>query len=134
MSGGYLGRGNNAGPAADLYPLSAATASSAAILITATTATGGGTIAHTCDAKAYDSPYIIISNVSAASVTVFGNIGSTATTGNRQWTINPGAFTTAYSYDLLMSNSGTFSFWSSATTGIYVTGQVARIFTSSGAL
>lgn len=130
----YLGRGNNSGPASDLYPLSGATASSAAILITATTATGGGTIAHTADAKAYDSPYMIISNVSAASVTVFGNLSSTATTGNRQWTVNSGAFTPAYSYDLMQSGGGTFSFWSSATAGIYVTGQVARIFTSSGAL
>ena len=130
----YLGRGNNAGPASDIYPLSGCTASSAALLITATTATGGGTIAHTCDANAYDSPYIIISNVSASAATVFGNIGSLATTGNRQWTVNAGSFTTAYSYDMMQSKSGTFSFWSAATAGIYVTGQVARYFTSSGAL
>lgn len=134
MTAYAIGRGNNAGPASDLYPLSGATASSAAILITATTATGGGTIAHTCDLNAYDSPYIIISNVSASAITVYGNIGSTATTGNRQWSVNAGSFTTAYSYDLLQSKGGTFSFWATATAGIYVTGQVARIFTSSGAL
>lgn len=132
MSYGSLGRGVNAGPASDLYPLSAATPSSPAILITATTATGGGTVAHTCDAQALDIPYMIISNVSANQVTVYGNIGSLATTGNRQWVINSGAFTTAYSYDVGMSAAGTFSFWSSATAGIYVTGITARIFAATG--
>lgn len=128
----YSGRGNNSGPASDLYPMSASVASSPAVLITGTTA-AAQTTAHTCDAKAWDMPYMIISNVGAASVTVFGQIGSTATTGQRQWTINSGAFTTAYSYDVAMSNSGIFGFWATATAGIYVTGVVSRIFTSSGA-
>lgn len=125
-----IGRGNNAGPASDLYPLSAQLPSSPAILITGTTA-AAQTTAHTADAKAYDLPYIIISNVGAASVTVFGQLGSTATTGNRQWSINAGAFTTAYSYDVGMSGSGIFGFWATATSGIYVTGIVARVFTAS---
>lgn len=128
---GSIGRGVNAGPASDLFPLSAATASSPAILITGTSA-AGQTTAHTADAKALDMPYMVISNVGAASVTVYGNIGSTATTGNRQWTISGGAFTTAYSYDVGMSNSGIFGFWATATSGIYVTGVVARVFTASG--
>jgi hypothetical protein len=133
MSGEYIGRGVNAGPASDIFPLSGSTASSAPILITATTATGGGTIAHTCDANAFDMPYIIISNVGATAATVYGNIGSLATTGNRQWTVSAGAFTTAYSYDVMQSKSGTFSFWSSATSGLYLTGVVARMFTASSA-
>lgn len=128
-----IGRANNAGPASDIFPLSGATASSPAILITATTATGGGTVAHTCDAKAYDAPYIRIDNVSAAGVTVFGNIGSLATTGNRQYVISAGSFAVAFAYDVPMSNSGTFSFWSSATTGIFVSGNVSRFFTASSA-
>ncbi len=127
-----IGRANNAGPATDAFPLSAQLPSSAAILITGTTA-AAQTTAHTCDPKAYDAPYIIISNVSAASVTVYGQIGSTATTGNRQWSINSGAFTTAYSYDVAMSNSGIFGFWATATAGIYVTGLVSRFYTASGA-
>lgn len=130
MSGNYTGRGNGASPASDIYPLSAATASSPSILITGTTA-AGQTTAHVSDANAFDAPYMIISNVGAASVTVYGNIGSTATTGNRQWTVAAGSFTTAYSYDVMMSNSGVFGFWASATAGVYVTGVVSRFFTAT---
>jgi len=112
-----IGRGINAGPMADIFPLSGSTASSPAILITATTATGGGTVVHTADAEAWDSPYMVVSNVSIASVTVYANIGSTATTGERQFIVAAGAFTPVYSYDLMMSNSGTFSFWATASDG-----------------
>lgn len=128
----YIGRPNNAGPASDIFPLSGSTASSPAILITATTATGGGTIVHTCTEKAWDSPYMIVSNVGASAATVYAQIGSTATTGQRQFSVAAGSFTTVYSYDLMMSNSGTFSFWATATAGVYITGQVARFFTSTG--
>ena len=127
-----IGRGNNAGPASDIFPLSASVASSPAVLITGTTA-AAQTTAHTCDPLAFDAPYIILSNVSAASITVYGNIGSTATTGNRQWTVSAGTFTTAYSYDVAMSNSGVFGFWSTATAGLYVTGLVSRFYTASSA-
>lgn len=130
MSYGYTGRGNNAGPASEIYPLSASVASSPAILITGTTA-AAQTTAHTCDANAFDAPYMVISNVGGSSVTVYGNIGSTATTGQRQWTVNAGSFTTAYSYDVAMSRSGIFGFWSTATAGVYVTGIVSRFFTAS---
>lgn len=126
----YLGVGNNAGPASNLLPLSGATASSPAILITGTTA-AGQTTAHTADAKAYDMPYMRIDNVSANQVTVYGNLGSTATTGNRQWTVTAGSFAIAYSYDVPMSNSGIFGFWSTATAGVYVSGNTSRIFTAS---
>lgn len=128
----YIGRPNNAGPAADIFPLSGSTASSPAILITATTATGGGTVVHTCDAQAFDSPYMVVSNVGAAAVTVYAQIGSTATTGQRQFSVSAGSFTTVYSYDLMMSKSGTFSFWSTATAGVYITGQIARFYTATG--
>lgn len=131
MSYQYIGRGNGASPAGDIFPLSGATASSPGILVTATTATGGGTVAHTSDANAMDMPYMIISNVGSSSVTVYGNLGSLATTGQRQWTVSAGAFTTAYSYDVGMSKSGTFSFWATATAGIYVTGVVSRMYTAT---
>ena len=127
-----IGRGNNGGPASDIFPLSAAVASSPAVLITGTTA-AAQTTAHTCDPLAYDAPYIRIDNVSAASITVYGNIGSTATTGNRQFTISAGDFTVAYSYDVPMSQSGIFGFWATATAGIYVTGHVSRFYTASSA-
>lgn len=126
----FVGRGNNAGPASDVYPFSGSTASSPAVLITGTTAAAQTTV-HTSDAAAFDAPYMRIDNVSAASVTVYGNIGSTATTGNRQWTVTAGGFQVAYSYDVLMSKSGVFGFWASATAGIYVSGNVARYFTAS---
>lgn len=130
MSYEYIGRGVGASPAGDQFPLSAAVASSPGILITGTTA-AAQTTAHTADANALDLPYMIISNVGASSVTVYGQLGSTATTGQRQWTLSAGAFTTAYSYDVGMSKSGVFGFWATATAGIYVTGIVARIYTAT---
>ncbi len=129
----FLGRGNGASPAGDIYPLSASLPSSPAVLLTGTTAAAQTTV-HTCATGAYDMPIMFLNNVSAAAITVFGQMGSTATTGQRQWTVNAGSFTAAYSNDVMMSNSGIFGFWSTATTGLYVTGYVSRFFTSSGAL
>lgn len=132
--GEYTGRGNSAGPAGDIYPFSASLPSSPAVLITGTTAAAQTTV-HTCATGAYDMPLAYINNVSAASITVFGNIGSTTvTTGHRQFTVAAGSFTPAYSNDVMMSNSGVFGFWSTATAGIFITGYVSRFFTSSGAL
>ena len=132
MSYEYAGRGLNGAPTTEMFPLSGATASSAAILITGTTA-AAQTTAHTCDPNAGDAPYMRVDNVSAAAITVYGNIGSTATTGNRQWTISAGAFVVAYSYEVPMSGSGIFGFWVTATAGIYVSGNVSRFFTASSA-
>ena len=126
----YLGRPANSGPSSDVFPLSASVASSPAVLITGTTA-AAQTTAHIADLNAFDQPYIRIDNVSAASVTVYGNLGSTATTGNRQWTITAGSFAIAYSYDVVISHSGVIGFWATATAGIYVAGVVNRIYTAS---
>lgn len=125
-----IGRGINAGPASDLFPLSAQLPSTPAILITGTTA-AAQTTAHTADAVAYDMPYMLLWNVSSAAITAYANTGSTVTTGNRVWSVPAGDFKVAYAYDVAMSNSGVFGFWASATTGLYVTGNVARIFTAS---
>lgn len=130
-NGSYLGRTNNAGPSSDVFPLSAASASSPAILITGTTAAAQTTV-HTADALAFDNPYIRIDNVGSASVTVYGNLGSTATTGNRQWLISPGSFAVAYSYDVMISRSGVIGFWATATSGIYAAGIVNRFYTATG--
>ena len=126
----FIGRGPGTSPTTDFFPLSGSTASSPGILITGTTS-AAQTPVHTADANAFDSPYVIVSNVSAATVTVYGQIGSTATTGQRQFLITPGAFTVAYSYDFPISKSGVLGFWSTATAGVYVTGQVARFYTAS---
>lgn len=131
MSSGYIGRPNNAGPASDVFPLSASVASSPAILITGTTAAAQTTV-HTADAVAFDNPYIRIDNVGASAVTVYGNLGSTATTGNRQFSINAGSFAVAYAYDVTISRSGIIGFWATATAGIYAAGLVNRFYTATG--
>ena len=131
MSYSYTGRGNNAGPAVDFFPLNGATASSPAVLITATTATGGGTTIHTADAFAQDVLYVTLSNVSAASLTVFTNLGSLATTGQQQTTLTAGQSTVVYNGNAAISKSGAFSAWTTATTGIYAFGYIARTYTAT---
>lgn len=131
MSYGAIGRGVNSGPAGDIFPLSGISATTGFLLITATIV-GSANTAHTADGNAYDLPYVTIANAGGSSVTVFANLGgNTATTGNRQFTINSGAFTTAFSGDVMFTGSGTLAFWGTATAGIYVTGYVARMLTSS---
>lgn len=127
----YRGRGNGASPATDVFPFSASVASSPAVLITGTTAAAQTTV-HTCSAKAFDAPYIRLFNVGASAATVYGNIGSTATTGNASWVLSPGKSTVAFSYDTLMSNSGVFGFWATATSGVYAIGNVSRFYTATG--
>lgn len=129
---GYIGRGNNSGPATEFFPLSGATASSPGILITATTATGGGTTIHTGDANAQDVLYVTLTNVSGSSLTVFTNLGSLATTGTRQDTVAAGGSAFPYYGTVAISKSGVLSAWTSATTGIYAYGFVARTYTSTG--
>lgn len=130
MSSNYTGRPNNAGPSSDIFPLSASVASSPAILITGTTA-AAQTTAHTCDPNAFDAPYIRIDNVGTGSATVYANTGSTATTGNRSFVVEPGSFAVAFNYDVPMSKSGVFGFWATATAGIYISGNVSRFYTAS---
>lgn len=130
MSNSYLGRGNNAGPATDFFPLSGATASSPPILITATAA--AGTTLHTADLNSQDVVFLRISNVSAASLTAFVNVGSTATTGTLQVLVNAGAQTTVFAGDMAISKSGIVSAWTTATTGLFAYGYVARTYTATG--
>lgn len=131
MSGNYTGRGNNAGPATEFFPLSGATASSPGILITATTATGGGTTIHTADANAQDVLFITISNVSAAALTGHVNLGSLATTGNIQKSISAATFEVFSNGNASISKSGVVSGWTTASTGLYVYGYVARTYTAT---
>jgi len=131
MSGEYLGRGNNAGPATEFFPLSGATASSPGILVTATSAAGQVTL-HTFDPNAQDVVFLSYSNVSAASLTVYTNIGSTATTGNIQTAISAAGFSVVSNGNIAGSKSGVVGAWTTATTGIYAYGYVARTFTATG--
>lgn len=127
----FLGRGIGASPMTEAFPLSGQSATTPFILITGTTA-AAQTTAHTADAFAYDMPYMRLDNVGASSVTVYGNIASTATTGNRQWAIAAGSFAIAYSFDVAVSGSGIIGFWATATSGIFVSGIISRTYTASG--
>lgn len=130
MSGNYTGRGVNAGPATEFYPLSAATASSPSILVTATTAGAQNTI-HTADANAQDVLFVTISNVGTATVDVFTNIGSTATTGQISTRLTSGSYAVILSANMAISKSGVVGMWATATSGIYAFGYVARTYTAT---
>ncbi len=132
MSGNYNGRGNNAGPATEFFPLSGATASSPAILITATTATGGGTVIHTADPNAQDVVFLTYSNVAAGSLVAYTQIGTLATTGNIQTAVSAGTFKVASNGNVSISKSGVIGGWTTATTGLYAYGYVARTYTATG--
>ncbi len=131
MADGYVGRGNNAGPATDFFPLSGATASSPAVTITATTATGGGTTVHTADANAQDVLFVSISNVSSAALVAYSNLGSLATTGTQQDSIAAGAHTVVFNGNAAISKSGAYSVWTTATTGLVAFGYIARTYTAT---
>lgn len=127
----YLGRGNNAGPATEFFPLSGASASSPSILITATSAAAQTTI-HTGDLNAQDVLFVTFSNVSGSQLTAFGNLGSTATTGTTQLLVNAGAFAIMFSGNATVSKAGIFGAWTTATTGLYAYGYIARTYTATG--
>jgi hypothetical protein len=131
MSGQYLGRGNGASPATEFFPLSGSTASSPMILITATSAASQTTI-HTADPNTQDVLFLTYSNVSAAGLVAYTNLGSTATTGNIQTTVNAGTFNVASNGNFTISKSGVVGGWTTATTGLYAYGYVARTYTSTG--
>lgn len=130
MSDSYTGRGINAGPATEFFPLSGATASSPGIIITGTSAAGQTTL-HTADPFAQDVLFITISNVSAGALTGFLNIGSTATTGNVALSINAGAYSVFSNGNISVSKSGVVGAWTSATTGLFAYGYVARTYTAT---
>lgn len=130
MSYNYTGRGVGASPAGDFFPLSGASASSPAILVTATSATGGGTVIHTADAFAIDTPIVYVANNGGSSLIAYMQMGSTATTlcvptvvGPGSWTIvNPGT---------PISGSGVLGIWTTASTGLVAFGGVNRTYTAT---
>lgn len=128
------GRYPGVGPSNEYYPLSAASASSPGILITATTATGGGTNVHTANAgtSAQDVLFVTIANCSAASLTAYVQSGNTATTASFPVSVSANTTQTLSNGNFAISNSGQFGVWTTASVGLVVTGYIARTFTSTG--
>lgn len=130
MANESIGRGIGASPAGDFFPFSGATASSPTIIITATTATGGGTPIHAADANAQDIPIIYVANNSAAALTAYLQMGTTATTQSIPTSISPGAWTIVQP-GTPISKSGVIGIWTTATTGLVAYGGVNRIYTAT---
>lgn len=130
MAGNYTGRGNNAGPATEFFPLSGASASSPAVTITGTSAAGQTTV-HTGDANAQDVLFVTMSNFGASSITAYSNLGSTATTGTVQTTLVAGANSVVFNGNAAISKAGVYGVWTSATT-LAVFGYIARTYTATG--
>lgn len=131
MADNYVGRGNNSGPATDLFPITASVASSPAVLITGTTAAAQTTV-HTSDANTQDILYITLSNVGASSITAYHQLGSTTvTTGHQQTALSPGQSTVVFNGNATISKSGIYGIWSTATAGVYAFGYVARTYTAT---
>lgn len=126
----YLGRGVGASPAGDFFPLSGATASSPTIIITATTATGGGTTIHTADAQAQDVPIVYVANNSAATLVAFLQMGTTATTQSIPTSIAAGTWTIV-TPGTPISKSGVVGIFTTATTGLVAYGGVNRTYTAT---
>ena len=126
----FIGRGPGTSPTTDFFPLSAASASSPGILITATSATGGGTVIHTADAFAVDVPIVYVANNSAVSLVAYMQMGTTATTqsipfsvsSNTYLLLNPGT---------PISKSGVLGIWTTASTGLVAFGGVNRTYTAT---
>jgi hypothetical protein len=128
-----LGRDIGASPSTEFYPFSAATASSPVILITATTATGGGTNIHTANVdKNQDVLFVTVANNSLTALVAYGQLGTTATTLSMPYSISAGSVQVIYSGNASVANGGQFGIWTTATTGLAVTGFIARTYTSTG--
>ena len=134
MSGFYTGRGPSAGPVTEFLPLSGATASAPAILISATTPTGGGTTIHTADANAQDVLYVTFSNITTGDLIAYGNLGTagtSATGADTNKTIPANGFEMVFNANAAISKSGVVSAFTTASVGMYAYGFVARTFTAT---
>jgi len=131
MSNFYSGRGNNGGPATEFFPFSGASASSPAILITATTATGGGTVIHTADPNAQDVLFLRFSNVSSSTLVGYVQLGSLATTGTVPVSVAAGSQSTVFIGDVTISKQGVVGAWTTATAALYAYGYIARTYTAT---
>lgn len=130
MGENYSGRGVGASPGGDFFPLSGATASSPTILITATTATGGGTVIHTADLNAQDVPIIYVANNSGASLVAYLQMGSLASTAAIPTAVPAGSWNIV-TPGTPISKSGVVGIWTTATTGLIAYGGVNRTYTAT---
>ena len=129
MTNNYTGRGNGSAPSTDFFPLSAASASSPGIVITATIVGSAITI-HTADAFAVDVPIIYVANNSAATLVAYMQMGNTATTQSIPTSISAGSWTIV-NPGTPISKSGVVSMWTTATTGLIAYGGVNRTYTAT---
>lgn len=124
---GANGRMVGASPTTEFVKLSAASASSPAIAITATTATGGGTTVHVASANAQDVLYVQVSNNSGDTLVAYGLLGTTATTSVIPLSLDSN--TSGFILNAVpISGSGTFGIFTTASTGIVAYGSVQRTF------
>lgn len=122
-----IGRPIGASPSTEFVALSAASATAPAIIVTGT-AVGGATLIHTADAQATDVLFVQAYNNSTNTVTVYAQVGTTATT-----TAIPLSLTTKSSGFLInglpVSKAGLVSVWNdTASSGIVVAGSVQRTY------
>jgi hypothetical protein len=75
--------------------------------------------------------FLTFSNVTAASLTAFVNVGSTATTGNIQKSVSSVGFEVVSNGNLTISKGGVIGAWTTATTGMFAYGYVARTYTAT---
>lgn len=122
-----LGRYDGTSPATAFVALSAATASSPAFLVTATSAGTAQTV-HTADAKAQDVVNLVAWNNSGGSATIYAQLGSTASTNSLSLTLSANTFGTLVP-GIPISNLGVVGVWcGTATNVIVVAGSVQRTF------
>ena len=127
MADGYIGRSNGASPSTEFVRLSGSAASTPGIIITATIVGSALTI-HTADANAVDVLYVQVYNHTGGTITVYGQLGTTATTSSI-----PLSLTTKSSGFLFngapITSAGVVSVWNdTATTGCVVVGSVQRTY------
>ncbi len=100
------------------------------ILITATTATGGGTLVHTADAGAQDVPIIYVANNSAGALVAYLQMGTTATTLTIPTSVAGGSWGTVMPGSPI-GKSGVVGIWTTATAGLVAYGGVNRTYTAT---
>jgi len=125
----FIGRGPGTSPTTDFFPLSAASASSPGIVITATIVGSANTL-HTADANALDVPIIYVANNSAATLVAYMQMGNTATTQSIPTSISAGSWTIV-NPGTPISKSGVLSMWTTASTGLVAYGGVNRTYTAT---
>lgn len=121
------GRPIGTSPSVEFAQLSGSTASAPGIIITGTAAATALTI-HTADAQAIDVLFVTIYNNSANTVTVYGQLGTTASTSAIPLSLSPKSSGVLFN-GAPISNAGVVGVWNdTATTGIVAVGSVGKTY------